>query len=321
MSDANCIAVLGPTASGKTRLSCRIAYELRGEIISADSRQVYRQLDIGTGKDLDEYTINGKKIPYYGIDIVPAGEQFYLHQFMQVLETAFHEIRSRHNLPVICGGTGLYLDALRKDFSLTRVKENETLRLELQSYSKQQLTERLDAYPGALTQQVDRSSAKRLIRGIEIAEHCQTENVFPGKKELPYRPYYIGITPDTELRKQQISRRLKKRLENGLVEEAEQLMNSGIPPERLELLGLEYKFVLHYLQHKLSKKELEEKLQTAIFQFAKRQMTWFRKMEKEGVNIHWVTPGEDLSPLFKTLQQAFRPEERPSEAGDGPARA
>src|SRR6218665_1847254 len=177
MSQPNCIVVLGPTASGKTRLAAQLAYHLHGEIISADSRQVYKFLDIGTGKDLDEYLVNGKRIPHYGIDIVEPREQFYLHQFMEQLEKAFHEIRSRSNLPIICGGTGLYLDALRKDFSLTQVKENEPLRAELLSYNKQQLINRLDTYPPELTRQVDRNSAKRLIRGIEIAEYC-LENKF-----------------------------------------------------------------------------------------------------------------------------------------------
>lgn len=296
---------MGPTASGKTRLAAQLAYRLNGEIISADSRQVYRFLDIGTGKDLDEYTVNGKKIPHYGIGIAHPREQFYLHQFIQELDKAFHEIRSRNNLPIICGGTGLYLDALRKDFSLTQVKENQALRNELLACTKPQLLSRLDSYPAALTKQVDRNSVKRLIRGIEIAEHCIEHGFVPGKKELPYQPYYIGISPDSDVRKQRISQRLRKRLDSGLVEEVETLLNSGIPPARLELLGLEYKFVLHYLQGRMTREELFNGLQTAIFQFAKRQMTWFRKMEKEGVLIHWTPPGEDTESLIRQLQSVL----------------
>lgn len=303
MSDLNCIAVIGPTASGKTHLACQLAYHLNGEIISADSRQVYQLLDIGTGKDLDEYIVKGKKIPHYGINIVSPHEQLYLHQFMAVLEDAFTEIRSRSHLPIICGGTGLYLDALKKDFSLTQIKENDALRKVLENYSKEELIKKLDAYPTELTAHVDRNSVKRLVRGIEIAEHCQLKNILPGKKELPYRPYYIGIAPDPEKRKQLISQRLQKRLEGGLVEEVRLLLNNSITPERLELLGLEYKFVLHYIQKKLSREELTEKLQTAIFQFAKRQMTWFRKMEKEGVSIHWLKEAEDIETLIAQLKK------------------
>jgi tRNA dimethylallyltransferase len=232
-------------------------------------------------------------------------EQFYLHQFMEELHKAFHEIRSRNNLPIICGGTGLYLDALRKDFSLTQVKENEPLRRELLSYDKQQLLDRLDTYPDALTKQVDRSSVKRLIRGIEIAEYCLENKFVPEKKELPYQPYYIGIAPSLAERKQRISDRLQKRLEVGLIEEVKKLLGMGISAERLELLGLEYKFVLHFLQNRISREELFHGLQTAIFQFARRQMTWFRKMEKEGVLIHWINPEENPEILIKQLKTIF----------------
>jgi tRNA dimethylallyltransferase len=302
MSQPNCIVVLGPTASGKTRLACLLAYYLNGEIISADSRQVYKFLDIGTGKDLDEYLVNGKRIPHYGINVAHPQEQFYLHQFMEELNKAFHEIRGRNNLPIICGGTGLYLDALRKDFSLTQVKENECLRRELLNYDKQGLINRLDTYPDALTKQVDRSSVKRLIRGIEIAEYCLENKFVPEKKQLPYRPYYIGITPNLTERKQRISERLKKRFDMGLIGEVKKLLDMGISPERLELLGLEYKFVLRFLQNRISWEELFQDLQTAIFQFARRQMTWFRKMEKEGVVIHWIDPEKNHEALIGQLK-------------------
>ena len=288
MDEFNCIAVLGATASGKTKLACRLADRLNGEIISADSRQVYQFLDIGTGKDLDEYVLGGKKIRYHLINTVPPEEQFYLHQFVEQLQLAFDHIRAQQKVPIICGGTGLYLDALRKEFSLTDVKENEGLRAELAGYSKQQLTARLTQYPLDLIEHVDQSSVKRIIRGIEIAEYHLLHRIRPEKRQLPYKPYYLGIRRSIEQRKQLISKRLVTRLENGLLEEVESLLKRGVPPERLEWLGLEYKFVLHQLQGKISKQELLEKLQTAIFQFAKRQMTWFRKMEKEGVKINWI---------------------------------
>ncbi len=297
--------MLGPTAGGKTRLACQLAYHIGGEIISADSRQVYRWLDIGTGKDLDEYHINGRTIAHHVIDVAHPGEQFYLHQFIAAAQQAFHEIRLRHNVPIICGGTGLYLDALRKDFSLTQVPENEVLRIELAALSKLQLVTRLNTYPVDLTEHVDRNSVKRLIRGIEVAEYRLQHRPEIVKQELPFKPYYIGVDVDIDERKQRISARLKKRLEAGLIEESESLLQRGISSERLEMLGLEYKFAAHYLQNKISKEELFTGLQTAIFQFAKRQMTWFRKMEKEGVHIHWVERDITASALADSLKSYF----------------
>ncbi|PBQ32357.1 tRNA (adenosine(37)-N6)-dimethylallyltransferase MiaA [Sphingobacteriaceae bacterium] len=284
----NCIVVLGPTASGKTHLACKLAYELSGEVISADSRQVYKGLDIGTGKDLQEYLVNGRQIPYHLIDIAEPGEQFYLHQFTEKLKSAFLDIRLRNQIPIICGGTGLYLDALKKDFSFTQIKENESLREELEFLQKEDLLTRLDRYPVEFTKQVDRNSKKRIIRGIEIAEHFSKHGKDISYMELPYKPYYIGIATEVEERKKHISERLKKRLNEGLIAEVENLISSGISHERLHLFGLEYKFVSSYLKKEITKEELFTRLQTAIFQFAKRQMTWFRKMEKEGVEIHWV---------------------------------
>lgn len=300
----NCIVVLGPTASGKTRLACRIAASLNGAVISADSRQVYKGLNIGTGKDLDEYTVNGIQIPYYLIDVIDAGEQFYLHQFIEALKNAFDEIRSQTKLPVICGGTGLYLDTLRKDFSFTQVPENVPLRKELEVLPKEALLQKLGAFPTELIRTVDTSSKKRIVRGIEIALHRLSQPIF-NQDPLPYKPYYIGIQPDAETRKELISQRLLKRLDEGLIEEAEALLKVGITHERLELFGLEYKFISLYLTKILSKEKMVSLLQTAIFQFAKRQMTWFRKMEKEGVKIHWVDQENDVESVLKDLIGQF----------------
>lgn len=288
MNNYNCIVVLGPTASGKTRLACQLAYQLHGEVISADSRQVYKHLNIGTGKDLDEYTVAGKQIPYHLLDIIEPGEQFYLHQFTDLLKKAFEQISSQNRLPIICGGTGLYLDALRKDFSFTQIKEDSELRKELEPLSKEELLSRLKKFPEASISQVDLNSKKRIIRGIEIASHFAKEGTFLQKAELPYKPYYIGIKTEVEIRKKCISERLKSRISEGLIAEVEDLLEKGISHERLQLFGLEYKFVSYYLKNEISKEELFLRLQTAIFQFAKRQMTWFRKMEKEGVEIHWI---------------------------------
>jgi tRNA dimethylallyltransferase len=297
--------VLGPTASGKTRLACTIACHLNGEIISADSRQVYKHLNIGTGKDLHEFTINGKSIPYHLIDIIDPSEQFYLHQFAEALHTAFVSIISKDKLPVICGGSGLYLDALQKDLSFTQIKENEELRKQLENFSKEELVARLNIYPSHLTETVDLNSKKRIIRGIEIADYRSKNPDVLKKKELPYKPFYIGIDPGIEARKELISTRLLKRIDEGLIEEVKELLKKGITSARLELFGLEYKFVVYYLQNKISKADLVSQLQTAIFQFAKRQMTWFRKMEKEGIKIHWMGRGSDVPSLLEILKNNF----------------
>lgn len=301
MINYNCIVVLGPTASGKTHLACQLAYELNGEIISADSRQVYKHLDIGTGKDLNEYRVNEKEIPHHLINIIEPQEQFYLHQFTVELKKSFDLICSKNKTPIICGGTGLYLDALRKDFSFTQIKENESLREKLEHLSKEELSARLKKYPSHLTGHIDLNSKKRIIRGIEIAEHFTKNGMALKQIELPYRPYYIGIDVDVELRKKQISERLALRLNQGLIEEVEKLLSSGITHERLQFFGLEYKFISLYLQNKLNKEELFTQLETAIFQFSKRQMTWFRKMEKEGVKINWVKKDVPVQELIKAF--------------------
>ncbi|MBL7933345.1 MAG: tRNA (adenosine(37)-N6)-dimethylallyltransferase MiaA [Bacteroidia bacterium] len=299
----NCIVVLGPTASGKTKLACDLAYELDGEIISADSRQVYKDLNIGTGKDLNEYLVSGQRIEYHLIDIIEPGEQYYLHQFAEDLEKAFHHIRSKGKMPIICGGSGLYLDALRKDFSFTKIKENPSLRKELENLSKEQLLKMLSKYPQEWIEHVDQNSVKRLIRAIEIAEERSKSNPDLSTKELPYKPFYIGINVDTELRRQRISSRLQSRLNTGMIEEVKSLIEKGISPERLEFLGLEYKFISQYLQGEFNREEMIARLETAIFQFAKRQMTWFRRMEKEGVKIHWLEPQQDREALLAFLEQ------------------
>ncbi len=301
----NCLVILGPTASGKTKLACQLAYHLSGEIIGADSRQVYKHLNIGTGKDTEEYEVNGKKINYHLIDIAEPSEQFYLHNFVRELKIAFDKIISKNKLAIICGGTGLYLDALQKDFSFTQIKENETLRKELDNFSKEELQKKLKVYKNEKLNIVDLDSKKRLIRAIEIAEHLKNNKTELIKTELPYKPYYIGIKISVEERKESIYKRLILRLNNGLIEEVEGLLRSGVTHERLRFLGLEYKFVSNYLQNKISKDELILQLSTAINQFSKRQMTWFRKMEKEGVEINWVDRNADVKNVLEDLNQKF----------------
>ncbi len=290
--------VLGATASGKTSLACQLAYQLNGEIISADSRQVYQLLNIGTGKDLHEYVVNGQTIPYHLIDILPPQEQFYLHQFISKLKIAFQEIRERKKIPIIAGGTGLYLDTLRKDFSLTQIPEDNSLRSDLNLLSKPELLKLLAAYTPSLTKHIDLNSKKRSVRGIEIAEYIKQHGEINKQVITDYLPFCIGIDSDIETRKQRISTRLSHRLENGLIEEVEGLLSLGLSKERLQLFGLEYKFVLLFIENKISKDELLTGLLTAIYQFAKRQMTWFRKMEKEGVKIHWVRRETDVQSII-----------------------
>lgn len=301
----NCLVILGPTASGKTKLACQLAYHLNGELISADSRQVYKHLNIGTGKDLEEYEVNREKINHHLIDIVEPGDQFYLHDFVRELKIAFDKIVSKNKLPIICGGTGLYLDALRKDFSFTQIKENEILRRELENFSKEELQKKLKIYKNEKLDGADLDSKKRVIRAIEIAEHLKNNKTELIKTELPYKPYYIGLKTSVEERKASIYKRLIHRLNNGLIEEVERLLRSGVTHERLQFLGLEYKFVSNFLQEKITKDELILQLTTAINQFSKRQMTWFRKMEKEGVEINWIDKDVDIKNLLKYLDRKF----------------
>jgi len=303
MNAFNCLVILGPTASGKTKMAARLASEIPAEIISADSRQVYRYLTIGTGKDLSEYVVDGKQIPYHLIDIVNAEEQFFLHDFIAALEKAFLAVQSVKKIPIICGGTGLYLDVLQKTFELTQIPENDALRESLALKTVQELQKLIANYPSVLTAQVDLHSHKRLIRGIEIAEYSLTTGTRPELRPSRYQPFYIGIQTDTESRREKIKIRLQQRLKEGLIEEVEALLHKGFRHERLQRLGLEYKFISLYLQGELTRSDFETRLTTAIQQFAKRQMTWFRKMEKEGCHIHWMPADTDTSALIQLIQK------------------
>lgn len=280
--------MLGPTASGKTRLACDLAYVLDAEIISLDSRQVYKGLDIGTGKDLGTYTVQGKEIPYHLIDVCEPEQQFYLHDFIRELKLCFEQVLEKKKIPVLCGGTGLYLDALRKDFSFTQIPEDHKLRQELNQLSKEELLVQLNAMPESSSRHVDRNSQKRIIRGIEVARYLSKNQVEPDFPEDKYKPLYLGIRIDTYENRNNIRERLIQRLQSGMVDEAEGLLKNGVSHERLQELGLEYKYLSYYLQNKITKTELTEQLYTAICQYAKRQMTWFRKMEKEEVKIQWL---------------------------------
>jgi len=280
------ICILGPTASGKTKYAVKMAYEIGGEIISADSRQVYRGMDIGTGKDLSDYIINGIQIPYHLIDIVAAGEKYNLFQYQKDFERVYDDIRSRGKQPILCGGTGLYIDAVTRGYSLAEVPENPQLRSELEKLSMEGLISKLESMK-KLHNKTDIDSKKRVIRALEIEifrQNCPVEYV----KTVPINTRFIGISVSREERVARIDRRLRERLEHGMIEEVKRLMDSGISPEDLIYYGLEYKFVTLYLLEKLTYEEMEKQLSVAIHQFAKRQMTWFRGMQRRGVRIEWI---------------------------------
>ena len=303
----DCLVVLGPTASGKTRIAVELASFLHGEIISADSRQVYRGLNIGAGKDYEQYIVQGKRIPYHLIDIADPREQFYLQDFISLSREAFNRIRSRDRIPIFCGGTGLYLDSLHKQFPLTAFPENPELRKNLEGISKEELLKKLAHYPAEWISHIDKTSVKRIIRGIEIAEyrttHPQSDIALTSSR--PLHSYYIGILLSREEQKIRISKRLEERMRTGMIEETEELLQSGLTHERLDQLGLEYRYISRFLRGIYNESEMKEKLLTAIFQFAKRQMTWFRKMEKEGVEINWINSSDDFKKLTEKLKKIF----------------
>ncbi len=297
------ITILGPTASGKTTLGVALTHALDGEIISADSRQIYRGMDLGTGKDLEEYTIEGKTVPYHLIDIVDAGYKYNVFEYQRDFLKAYEGIVSRSNPVILCGGTGLYLESILKGYRLLPVPENKELRDSLASYSLEELTEKLKAYK-ELHNSTDVDTCKRAIRAIEIEEYYLTqpadERSFPKLNSL-----IIGVDIDRELRRSKISKRLKQRLDEGMIQEVEALLETGISADDLIYYGLEYKFLTLYCIGKLTYDEMFEQLETAIHQFAKRQMTWFRGMERKGFTIHWIDaklPTNDkLEEIYKLL--------------------
>jgi tRNA dimethylallyltransferase len=277
---------LGPTASGKTPFAAALAHELDTEIISADSRQVYRGMTIGTGKDLADYTVNGQQIPYHLIDICEAGEKYNLFQFQHDFHKVFAAIGEKGKLPILCGGTGLYIESVLKGYKLLNVPENPALRKSLEGKNRDELGEILKSYK-QLHNKTEIDSAQRAIRAIEIEEFYLTQD--PDKREYsPINSLIIGVDIDRDLRREKISRRLKSRLDDGMLEEVKTLMESGISAEDLIYYGLEYKFLTLHLIGKLTREEMVEQLEIAIHQFAKRQMTWFRGMERRGFTIHWL---------------------------------
>ncbi len=297
------ITILGPTASGKTPLAAALARDIQGEIISADSRQVYRRMDIGTGKDLADYG----EVPYHLIDIAEPGTKYNLFQYQQDFREAYNNIIGRGRMPILCGGTGLYIEAVLKGYELSPVPQNPALRQRLEGKSLDELTVMLKALKqqngSTMHNTTDVDSCQRAIRAIEIEAynlHTPTEK----RAMPPIDSLIIGVSIDRDARREKITRRLKARLEEGMIEEVSALLKEGIAPEDLIYYGLEYKFVTEYLTGRLTYDELFARLEIAIHQFAKRQMTWFRGMERRGFTIHWVDallPMEEKTSFIKAL--------------------
>ncbi len=287
MTSFNSIVILGPTASGKTRLAAHLAFKLQGAVLSFDSRQVYKQLTIGTGKDLAEFNIHGSIVPSYLIDVCDINTNFHSYEFVKNYIAAFENCMKSKQIPVLCGGTGLYLDLALKKHQYISIPINETLRIECESLPDETLINTLNSFATAYTKQVDRSTRKRMVRAIEIADYL-THDVH---EKIPYpelKPIIFGMKLSPTERKLKINQRLEERLTSGLIEEVEHLLEGGISKERLIFLGLEYKFVTEFVTGKYDKSTMVKNLQIAIQQYAKRQMTWFRKMEREGNKIHWI---------------------------------
>lgn len=280
------ITILGPTASGKTTLGVAVASALNTEIISADSRQIYRGMDLGTGKDLEEYTLDGTTVPYHLIDIRDAGYKYNVYEFQHDFWDAYKSVKEKGLLPVLCGGTGMYIEAVLKGYRLLNVPENKELRERLASKTRTELEEILKTYK-TLHNVSDTDTVKRAIREIEIQEFYKRHEAV-GTDVPPIDSLIVGVDIDRELRREKISQRLKKRFEEGMLDEVQSLLDRGIPPEDLIYYGLEYKFMTMHLTGQITAEEMYIGLETAIHQFAKRQMTWFRGMERRGFRIHWL---------------------------------
>lgn len=286
MNSYNLITILGATASGKTSVAAHLAKNTDGEIISADSRQVYRGMNLGTGKDLEDYTINGTQIPYHLIDVVDAGYEYNVFEYQRDFVKAFTQIQQKNKLPILCGGSGMYIEAVLKGYKLINVPVNEELRISLENKNLQELSALLKTYK---TQHnvSDIDTKKRAIRAIEIQEYYlhnpQIDTYYPDINSL-----IVGIEYGRDYRRKRISERLKQRLNNGMVDEVKTLLEQGVKPETLIYYGLEYKFLTQYVLGSLNYDQMFTQLEIAIHQFSKRQMTWFRHMEKNGFIINWI---------------------------------
>ena len=296
------IVILGPTATGKTLLAVQLADKWDGEIISADSRQVYRSMDIGTGKDLKEYKHSGKQIPYHLIDIADPIEEYNVAQFQKDFYRVFSDIKTRNKLPILCGGTGFYIKAVLMDFQLPTVGPDKMIRQKLETWALEELIQILDNISPGASAKTPVDTKRRVIRAIEVEMNRGKEEGSRSKTKSKIRtPLVLGMEYPREILRKRITIRLNERLENGMIEEVESLLQNGITHERLENLGLEYRFISRYLQEKITKNEMITQLNTAIHRFAKKQMTFFRNMEKNGININWI-PNGNLESALKIIQ-------------------
>lgn len=298
------IAIVGPTASGKTGFAVAVARAAGGEIVSGDSRQVYRGMDIGTGKDLEEYG----EIPFHLIDVTPAGAKYNLFQYLADADRALEDISNRGKLPVLCGGSGLYVESVLKGLRLPPVPENTPLRESLRGKSLEELTSILSSMK-TLHNTTDVDSPQRAVRAIEIEQYYleHPSEAVAAREGLPRPATIIGVDVDREVRRSRITRRLDARLEAGMLDEARRLLDSGIPPENLIYYGLEYKFLTEHLLGKTSFREMRDGLEIAIHQFAKRQMTWFRGSQRRGFRIHWLSgdlPREEFAARALEIYQS-----------------
>ncbi len=292
--DFNMITVLGHTAAGKTSFAAHLAFLTKGEIISADSRQVYRGMDLGTGKDYSDYVVGGSRIPYHLIDIVNPGYEYNVYEYQRDFLKAYHDITSRNKLPFLCGGTGLYLEAAMNGYRLINVPVNPGLRNQMETMSMEELKKWLASFKN-LHNTTDTINRKRITRAIEI-EVYNRDHEMESFDYPDLNPIILGIRFDRETRRKRITTRLQERLDAGMAEEVRNLIDSGISPERLAFYGLEYKYLSWYVTGKIGYEDMFQQLNTAIHRFAKRQMTWFRKMERAGTTIHWIdgdSPLED----------------------------
>ena len=307
------ITILGPTASGKTPLAAALANEIGGEIISADSRQVYRRMDIGTGKDLADYILKindeSLKIPYHLIDICEPGTKYNLFQYQQDFFDVYQDIRNRGVVPILCGGTGLYIEAVLKGYKLSPVPQNPELRSKLEGKTLVELTEmlvELKRQSGSnMHNTTDVDSCQRAIRAIEV-ETYNLEHPVPRRELPPVDSLIIGVNIDREARREKITKRLKARLEEGMIDEVRGLLDEGIPADDLIYYGLEYKFVTEYIVGKTTYDEMFTRLEIAIHQFAKRQMTWFRGMERRGFTIRWIDAMQPMDVKVKEILELWQ---------------
>lgn len=284
------IVILGPTAVGKTRFAVKLANEFNGEIISADSRQVYKRMNIGTGKDLDDYKIGDKEIPYHLIDIIEPSEEFDLFHFQKLFQTSFSKIISKNRIPFLVGGTALYIHSILKNYQMLDVEFNSLRRKELEALQIEELKSLVIEKRTNAHNTTDLIEKERIIKSILISE--QKKSLIKNDN-LEFNNIVIGLKEDREIIKKNITTRLKKRLENGMIEEVEELVKSGISYEKLDFFGLEYKFIGRHIKGELSYNDMFQKLNSSIHKFAKRQMTWYRKMEREGIDIHWIDKGKE----------------------------